>query len=105
MLSDEYLQSTQSDDHRHHRKEKNRDAARKSRKKHTETADILHEVRSKLRPSTHSLSFPFEWVCFSLTIFMLPLQILTFVVYVSFHSHSSHKYIYNVCSLLLFSDT
>ncbi len=57
MLSDDYLQSTQSDDHRHHRKEKNRDSARKSRKKHTEKADILHEVRSKLRPLTHSL-FP-----------------------------------------------
>ncbi len=54
----------------------------------------------------HTLSLSlFEWVCFALSIFMLPLQILTFVVYVSFHSHNSHKNIDTFCSLLLLSDT
>uniref|UniRef100_A0A8C1NY67 BZIP domain-containing protein n=2 Tax=Cyprinus carpio TaxID=7962 RepID=A0A8C1NY67_CYPCA len=68
-------------DHRHHHREKNRDAARKSRRKHTEKADLLHEVSSRLGPLTLSLSLSNEWVRFALSLFMLPLQILTFVVY------------------------
>ncbi|KAI2662764.1 Basic leucine zipper transcriptional factor ATF-like 3 [Labeo rohita] len=43
--------STQSEGHRHHRREKNRDAARKSRKKQTERADILHEELQALEQS------------------------------------------------------
>ncbi|KAK2913661.1 hypothetical protein QQF64_030568 [Cirrhinus molitorella] len=43
--------STQPEDHRHHRKEKNRDAARKSRKKQTEKADMLHEELQTLEQS------------------------------------------------------
>ncbi|XP_016316879.1 basic leucine zipper transcriptional factor ATF-like [Sinocyclocheilus anshuiensis] len=43
--------STQSEDHRHHRREKNRDAARKSRRKHTEKADLLHEELQTLEQS------------------------------------------------------
>ncbi|XP_018962340.1 basic leucine zipper transcriptional factor ATF-like [Cyprinus carpio] len=43
--------STQSKDHRHHHREKNRDAARKSRRKHTEKADLLHEELQNLEQS------------------------------------------------------
>ncbi|XP_052416100.1 basic leucine zipper transcriptional factor ATF-like [Carassius gibelio] len=43
--------STQSEDHRHHRRDKNRDAARKSRRKHTEKADMLHEELQTLEQS------------------------------------------------------
>uniref|UniRef100_A0A8C0YMM1 Basic leucine zipper ATF-like transcription factor 2 n=2 Tax=Cyprinus carpio TaxID=7962 RepID=A0A8C0YMM1_CYPCA len=43
--------STQSDDHRHHRRDKNRDAARKSRRKQTEKADMLHEELQTLEQS------------------------------------------------------
>lgn len=67
--SDEYLQSTQSEDHRHHRKEKNKDAARKSRRKQTEKADILHEVSSKSRPLTLSLFLLWMGLFFSVTIY------------------------------------
>ncbi|XDV18529.1 hypothetical protein PO909_024199 [Leuciscus waleckii] len=41
----------QSDGHGHHRKEKNRDAARKSRRKQTEKADILHKELQNLEQS------------------------------------------------------
>ncbi|XP_059365030.1 basic leucine zipper transcriptional factor ATF-like [Carassius carassius] len=43
--------STQSEDHRHHRREKNRDAARKSRRKQTEKADLLHKELQTLEHS------------------------------------------------------
>ncbi|XP_051992236.1 basic leucine zipper transcriptional factor ATF-like [Xyrauchen texanus] len=43
--------SIQSDGHKHQRREKNKDAARKTRRKQTEKADILHEELQTLEQS------------------------------------------------------
>ncbi|ROJ33108.1 Basic leucine zipper transcriptional factor ATF-like 3 [Anabarilius grahami] len=47
--------STQSDGHTYHRREKNRNAARKSRRKQTEKADTLHEELQSLEQSNAAI--------------------------------------------------